>query len=220
MSNRRKRAAPSRMNDEKKKQLCWNMHDDRKNEVIDLDAGDEDHPVASTSSSSTSLIVINDDSTDEDLTRKGNNLSSLSFSTITDDTDDSFHLLTSLSIQLNIVISPYYSDPSWKALFGELVFKILPEQRLTENFHKKSYTLMRAESSDQLRVCVHAKSVEKTDDREESFPAVYEEDMLVESSLSNEMLEDLMWLQKKKLIVLHQRPGDDRCLKVLGLCDS
>lgn len=219
MSNRRKRAAPLRMNDEKKKQLCWNMHDDRKNEVIDLDAGDEDHPVASTSSSSTSLIVINDDSTDEDLTHKRNNLSSLSFSAITDETEDSCHLLASLSIQLNIVISPYYPDPSWKVLLGEFVLQILPEQLLTENFHKKNYTLMRAESSDQLHVCVHAKSIEMMDEREESFPTVYEEDIFVESSLSNEMLEELMWLQKKRLIVLHQRPGDAQCLKVLALCN-
>ncbi|XP_077206753.1 E3 ubiquitin-protein ligase SHPRH isoform X2 [Paroedura picta] len=214
MSNRRKRAAPLRMNDEKKKQLCWNMHDDRKKEVIDLDVGDEDHPVASTSSSSTSIIVINDDSTDEDLTHKGNNLSSLSFSTITDEAEDSCHLLTSLSIQINIVISPYHPDPSWKVLLGEFVLQILPEQLLAENFHKKCYTLMRAESNDRLRVCVHAKSIEKMDEREESFPAAYEEDMFVESSLSNEMLEDLMWLQKKRLIILYQRPGDAQCLKV------
>ncbi|XP_015267532.1 PREDICTED: E3 ubiquitin-protein ligase SHPRH isoform X2 [Gekko japonicus] len=214
MSNRRKRAAPLQMNDEKKKQLCWNMHDDRKNEVIDLDAVDEDHPVAGTSSSSASLIVINDDSIDEDLTCKGNNLSSLSFSRITDEVEESCHLLLPLSIQLNIVISPYYPDPSWKVLLGELVLQILPEQLLTENFHKKSYTLMRAESSDRLRVCVHAKSIEKMDEREESFPTAYEEDMFVESSLSNEMLEDLMWLQKKRLIVLHQRPEDAQCLKV------
>nr|XP_056708771.1 E3 ubiquitin-protein ligase SHPRH [Euleptes europaea] len=214
MSNRRKRAAPLRVNDEKKKQLCWNMHDDQKNDVIDLDAGDEDHPVAGTSSSSASLILINDDSSDEDLTPKGNNLSSLSFSTVIDEAEDSSHLLTSLSIQLSIVISPYYPDPSWKVLLGEFVFQLLPEQLLTENFHKKSYTLMRSESSDQLRVCVHAKSIEKMDDREESFPSAYEEDMFVESSLSNEILEDLMWLQKKRLIVLHQRPRDAQRLKV------
>ncbi|XP_054830770.1 E3 ubiquitin-protein ligase SHPRH isoform X2 [Eublepharis macularius] len=214
MSNRRKRAPPVRVNDEKKKQLCWNMHDDRKNEMTDLDAGDEEHPVAGTSSSSTSLIVINDDSTDEDLTHKGNNLSSLSFSTVIDEAEDSCHLLTSLSIQLNIVISPYYPDPSWKALLGEMVLQLLPEQLPAENFYKKSYTLMKAESRDHLCICVQARGIEKMDGREESFPSAYEEDMFVESSLSNEMLEDLMWLQKKSLIVLYQRPGDAQCLKV------
>ncbi|XP_034964701.1 E3 ubiquitin-protein ligase SHPRH isoform X4 [Zootoca vivipara] len=213
MSGRRKRAPPSRMNDEKKKQLCWNMHDDRKNEVIDLDAVDEDQPLAGTSSSSTAH-VINDDSTDEALTLKVNNLKSLSFSTILDEADDSCHLLTSISIQLNIVIFPYISDSNWKTLLGEFILQPLPGQQLTENVHKKSFTLMRAEPSDHLRICVHVKNVEKVDEREESLQNTYQEDVLVESSLSNEMLEDLMWLQKKRVIVLCQRSGDGQCLKV------
>nr|XP_034956926.1 E3 ubiquitin-protein ligase SHPRH-like [Zootoca vivipara] len=216
MSGRRKRAPPSRMNDEKKKQLCWNMHDDRKNEVIDLDAVDEDQPLAGTSSSSTAH-VINDDSTDEALTLKVNNLKSLSFSTILDEADDSCHLLTSISIQLNIVIFPYISDSNWKTLLGEFILQPLPGQQLTENVHKKSFTLMRAEPSDHLRICVHVKNVEKVDEREESLQNTYQEDVLVESSLSNEMLEDLMWLQKKRVIVLCQRSGDGQCLKVFGL---
>uniref|UniRef100_A0A8D0GD42 H15 domain-containing protein n=1 Tax=Sphenodon punctatus TaxID=8508 RepID=A0A8D0GD42_SPHPU len=45
MSSRRKRAPPLRMNEEMKQQLCWNMHEDRRNEVIILDGMDEDQPV-------------------------------------------------------------------------------------------------------------------------------------------------------------------------------
>lgn len=217
MSSRRKRAPPLRMNDEKKKQLCWNMHEDRKNEVIDLDAVDEDHPVAGTSSSSTALTDINDDSIDEELTCKGNSLRSLSFPTVVDEAEDSCHLLTSVSVQLNIVISPYCSDPSWKTLLGEFVLEVLHEQLLAENINRRSFTLMKAESSDQLHVCVHAKSTGKMDESEESVQSPYEEDILVESSLNKEMLEDLMWLQKKRIILLYQRPGGAHSLKVPGL---
>ncbi|XP_053147143.1 E3 ubiquitin-protein ligase SHPRH isoform X2 [Hemicordylus capensis] len=213
MSNRRKRAPPLRMNDEKKKHLCWNMHEDRKNEVIDLDAVDEDHPLPSTSSSSAVLIVINDDSVDEDLSHKSNGLKSLNFSTVIDEAEDSCHVLTSISVQLNIVISPC-SDPSWKTLLGEFILQPLPGQFLPDNIHKRSFTLMRTESSDQLHVCAHAKSIEKVDETEDSALSAYKEDVLVESSLSNEMLEDLMWLQKKRVIVLYQKSGDAQRLKV------
>ncbi|XP_062980647.1 E3 ubiquitin-protein ligase SHPRH isoform X2 [Elgaria multicarinata webbii] len=214
MSNRRKQAPPLRMNEEKKKQLCWNMHDDRKNEVIDLDAVDEDHPVAGTSSSSTAFIVINDDSMDEDLSHKGNKLKSQNFSTVIDEAEDSCYLLPSISIQINIMILPYCSDHSWKALLGEFVLHLLPEQLVTENIHKRGFTLMRAEFNDQLRIFVHTKNTKKVDEQEDSLLSNYEEEMLVESSLSNEILEDLMWLQKKKVIILYQRPGDAQCLKV------
>ncbi|XP_061480035.1 E3 ubiquitin-protein ligase SHPRH [Rhineura floridana] len=214
MSNRRKRAPPLRMNDEKKKQLCWNMHDDCKNEVMDLDAVDEGHPLADTSSSSTTFIVINDDSTDEDLTHKANSLKSLSFSTILDEAEDSCHFLTPISVQLNIVIPSCFPNLFWKTLLGEFMLEPLPGQLLTENIHKKTFTLMRAELSDQLHVCVHTKNIEKVDEREESLLNTYKDDMLVESSLNNEMLEDLMWLQKKRVIVLCQRSGDAQCLKI------
>ncbi|XP_044279122.1 E3 ubiquitin-protein ligase SHPRH isoform X2 [Varanus komodoensis] len=211
MSSRRKRAPPLRMNDEKKKQLCWNMHGDQKNEVIDLDAVDEDHPVASTSASSTGLIVINDDSMDEDLAEKGN---SVKFSAVMGGAEVSCHLMPSISIQINIVILPYCPDNSWKALLGEFVLEILPEQPITENIYKSGFTLMTAEFSDQLCIFVHSKNIEKVDEREESLLSNYEEDILVKSTLSNEILEDLMWLQKKRVIVLYQRPGNSQCLKV------
>lgn len=216
MSNRRKRAPPLKMNDEKKKQLCWNMHEDRQNEMLGLDVVDEDHPVAGPSSSSSALIVGNGDSIDEDLSPKGNSVKSLTFSAVIDELEDSCPLLTAISIQLSIVISPYCPDLSWKALLGELVLQFLPEQHLTENILKRSFTLRRAESSDQLCVCVHSKNVEKLDEREESALSVYDEVVSVESSLSKEMLEDLMWLQKKRVIALYQTSGNTQCLKVLG----
>ncbi|KAJ7342021.1 hypothetical protein JRQ81_008403 [Phrynocephalus forsythii] len=213
MSSRRKRAPPLRINDEKKKQLCWNMHDDRKNEVIDLDVVDDDHAVDSASSSSAPLAVINDNNIDEDLAYRGSCQPPLSFSAVTDEVEDSCHLLTPVSIQLNIVILPYCSDPSWKTLLGEFILQLFPEQCLSENIHKKAFTLMRAEFSGQLRICVHPHTKEKMDEKEELLPST-SEDVFAESSLNSDILEDLMWLQKKRVIVLYQRPEDAECLKV------
>ncbi|XP_063165053.1 E3 ubiquitin-protein ligase SHPRH isoform X1 [Candoia aspera] len=214
MSRRRKGAPPMRMNEEKKKQLCWNMHDDQKNEMIDLDIMGEDHPVAGTSSSSTALIVINDDRGHEDLTHKEENLKSPNFSTLIDEAEDCCHPLPSISIRLNILILPYCPDPPWKTLFGEFTLQLLPEQHLNENIQKKGLTLMTAEVSDHLHILVHANDIVKVDKGEESLQSTYEVDLLVESSLNNEILENLMWLQKKKVIVLYHRPGDAHYLKV------
>ncbi|XP_016854276.2 E3 ubiquitin-protein ligase SHPRH isoform X2 [Anolis carolinensis] len=214
MSSRRKRAPPSRVNDEKKQQLCWNMHDDRKHEVIDLDAVDEDQSVAGTSSSSTALIVISDDSANEELIHKEHVQRSLIFSTVTVDAEDSCNILAPVSIQLNIVILPYCPDPSWKILFGEFILQLLPYDFLIENIHKRSFTLMKTESNDKLHICFHAKNTEKLDEKEEPVLRNYEEEIMVESSLSSEILEHIMWLQKKRIIVLYQKPGEANCLKV------
>nr|XP_032650469.1 E3 ubiquitin-protein ligase SHPRH isoform X2 [Chelonoidis abingdonii] len=213
MSNRRKRAPPLRMDEEKKKQLCWNMHEDRRNEVILLDDNmDEDHPVPGPSTSSVSFVV-DDDSIDEGLAYRENRGSkSVGFST--DDGEDSCSILTSISVQLNIVVSPYHSDNFWKALLGEFVLQLLPQKILIEKIHKRSFTLMRADSGDQLQICVHARSGEEGGEEEKESFGDYEEGILVESSLNSEILEDLRWLQKKKVIGLYQRPREDQALKV------
>uniref|UniRef100_A0A8C3HTU0 E3 ubiquitin-protein ligase SHPRH n=1 Tax=Chrysemys picta bellii TaxID=8478 RepID=A0A8C3HTU0_CHRPI len=213
MSNRRKRAPPLRMDEEKKKQLCWNMHEDRRNEVILLDDNmDEDHPVPGPSTSSVSF-VIDDDSIDEGLAYRENRGSkSVGFST--DDGEDSCSILTSISVQLNIVVLPYHSDNSWKALLGEFVLQLFPQKILIEKIHKRSFTLMRTDSGDQLQICLHARSGEEGGEEEKESLGDYEEGILVESSLNSEMLEDLRWLQKKKVIGLYQRPREDQALKV------
>uniref|UniRef100_A0A670Z0Z3 E3 ubiquitin-protein ligase SHPRH n=1 Tax=Pseudonaja textilis TaxID=8673 RepID=A0A670Z0Z3_PSETE len=214
MSRRRKNAPPMRMNEEKKKQLCWNMHDDQKNDMIDVDVMDEDHTVAGTSSSSAVHIVINDDSEDEDLTHREKNPKSPNFSTVVDETEDSCHPLPSIAIQLNILILPYQPDPPWKTLLGEFTLQLLPEQHLSDNIQKKGLTLMTAEFSDHLHLLVHTNDIIKVDKGEESLQSTYELDILVESSLNNKIMENLMWLQKKKIIILYQRSGDTRSVKV------
>ncbi|NWH56760.1 SHPRH ligase, partial [Geococcyx californianus] len=212
MSSRRKRAPPSKIDEEKKKQLCWNMHEDRRNEITsDDEVTNEDHvPGPSTS---TSFIVINDDSTDEDLIQKeGSSSKSVKFLTVNDE-EDSYSTLTPVSVQLNIIVLPYRVDGSWKALLGELALHLPSEQILTDDFLKRSFTLMRGDSEDQLQVCVHERSEEEYNETKEYLGA-YEQRILVEPTLGSEILEGLRWLQKKKIVGLYQRPGEPQALKV------
>ncbi|NXY24564.1 SHPRH ligase, partial [Atrichornis clamosus] len=214
MSSRRKRAPPSKVDEEKKKKLCWNMHDDRRNEMVTLDdeVTNEDHvPVPSTS---TSFIVINDDSTDEDLVQKeGSGSKSVKFLTVNDE-EDSYSILTPVSVQLNIIVLPYRADRSWKALLGEFALRLPSEQILTDEFRERSFTLMRGDSDDELQVCVHERSEEEYSNETKEYLGAYEQRILVEPTLSGEILEGLRWLQKKKIIGLYQRPGEAQALKV------
>ncbi|NXO36029.1 SHPRH ligase, partial [Locustella ochotensis] len=214
MSSRRKRAPPSKVDEEKKKKLCWNMHEDRRNEMAALDdeATNEDQiPVPSTS---TSIVVINDDSTDEDFVQKeGSGSKSVKFLTVNDE-EDSYSILTPVSAQLNIIVLPYRADRSWKALLGEFALRLPSEQILTDEFHDRSFTLMRGDSDDELQVCVHERSEEEYSNETKEYLGTYERRILVEATLSGEILEGLRWLQKKKIIGLYQRPGEAQALKV------
>ncbi|NWR96932.1 SHPRH ligase, partial [Motacilla alba] len=214
MSSRRKRAPPSKVDEEKKKKLCWNMHEDRRNEMVALDdeVTNEDHiPVPSTSGS---FIVINDDSTDEDLVQKeGSGSKSVKFLTVNDE-EDSYSILTPVSVQLNIIVLPYRADKSWKALLGEFALRLPSEQILTDEFRDRSFTLMRGDSDDELQVCVHERSEEEYSNETKEYLGTYEQRILVEATLSGEILEGLRWLQKKKIIGLYQRPGEAQALKV------
>lgn len=213
MSSRRKRAPPSKVDEEKKKKLCWNMHEDRRNEVITLDDEEtsEDHvPGPSTSAS---IIVINDDSADEDPIGKDSSGSkSVKFLTVNDE-EDSYSILTPVSVQLNIIVLPYHADGSWKALLGEFALHLPSEQVLTDEFHERSFTL-RGDSDDQLQVCVHKRSEEEYSNETKEYLGVYEQCILVKSTLGGEILEGLRWLQKKKIVGLYQRPGEAQALKV------
>ncbi|XP_041325833.1 E3 ubiquitin-protein ligase SHPRH isoform X2 [Pyrgilauda ruficollis] len=214
MSSRRKRAPPSKVDEEKKKKLCWNMHEDRRNEMVALDdeVTDEDHiPLPSTSAS---FIVINDDSTDEDLVQKeGSGSKSVKFLTVNDE-EDSYSILTPVSVQLNIIVLPYRADRSWKALLGEFALRLPSEQILSDEFRDRSFTLMKGDSDDELQVCVHERSEEEYSNETKEYLGAYEQRILVEATLSGEILEGLRWLQKKKIIGLYQRPGEAQALKV------
>ncbi|NXO30800.1 SHPRH ligase, partial [Cisticola juncidis] len=212
MSSRRKRAPPSKVDEEKKKKLCWNMHEDRRNEVLDDELTNENQiPVPSTSAS---FIDLNDDSTDEDLVQKeGSGSKSVKFLTVNDE-EDSYSTLTPVSVQLNITVLPYRADRSWKALLGEFALRLPSEEILTDKFRDRSFTLMRGDSDDKLQVCVHERSEEEYSNETKEYLGTYEQRFLVEATLSGEILEGLRWLQKKKIIRLYQRPGEAQALKV------
>ncbi|KFO69712.1 E3 ubiquitin-protein ligase SHPRH [Cuculus canorus] len=215
MSGRRKRAPPSKIDEEKKKQLCWNMHEDRRNEMITLDDDmTSEDLVPGPSTSSTSFIVINEDSTDEDLVQKeGSRSKSVKFLTVNNE-EDSYSILPSVSVPLNIIVLPYRADGSWKALLGEFVLHLPSEQILTDNFHERSFSLMRGDSEDQLQICVHERSEEEYSNETKEYLGAYEQCILVETNLGGELLEGLRWLQKKRIIGLYQRPGESQALKV------
>ncbi|XP_051469382.1 E3 ubiquitin-protein ligase SHPRH isoform X2 [Apus apus] len=213
MSSRRKRAPPSKIDEEEKKKLCWNMHEDRRNEVITIDdeITNEDHVPGP--SSSASFIVINDENTDENLIQKeGNGSKSVKFLTVNDE-DDVYSILTPVSVQLNIIVLPYHEDGPWKALLGEFALHLPSEQILTDEFHERSFTL-KGDPDDQLQVCVHERSEEEYSNETKEYLGAYEQHVLVQSTLGGEILEGLRWLQKKKIIGLYQRPREVQALKV------
>ncbi|XP_008539094.2 E3 ubiquitin-protein ligase SHPRH [Equus przewalskii] len=215
MSSRRKRAPPVRIDEEKQQQLRWNMHEDRRNEPLLLT--DDEHSCPGSDSSSAHCIILDDSLKEEvaprDKKKRCSEVVSVSKSIDREETGGTF---SPLSVKLNIVISPYHFDNSWKAFLGELTLQLLPEQNLVENFSERSFTLMSSESSNQFLICVHSecKDVEKQEKGLNEPVSVYDKGIRVEASFSGEMLEDLGWLQKKKRIKLYQKPEGNRIIKV------
>ncbi|KAK1338088.1 hypothetical protein QTO34_001198 [Cnephaeus nilssonii] len=214
MSNRRKRAPPVKVDEEKQQQLRWNMHEDRRNEPVTLT--DDEHPYPASESSSAQCIIL-DDSLKEEVAHRDKKRCSesvcISESIDKEETGDSF---SPLSVKLNIVISPCRFDNSWKALLGEFTLQLLPEQSLIENFSERSFTLMSSESSSQFLIYVHSEciDVEKQEKGLNKPSSVCDKGTRVESSFSGEMLEDLGWLQKKRRIKLYHKPDGNHIIKV------
>ncbi|KAM8789010.1 E3 ubiquitin-protein ligase SHPRH isoform 1-T1 [Rhynchonycteris naso] len=212
MSSRRKRAPPVRVDEEKQQQLRWNMHEDRRDEVLT----DDEHP-SSGSDTSSAICVILEDSGKEEVAPRGrrrySGAVSLSESVNKEENGDSF---SPSSVKLNIVISPCHFDNSWKAFLGEFTLQLLPEQSLVEDFSERSFTLMSSESSNQFLIYFHSEctGVEKQKKGLSEPNSVCIKGILVESSFSGELLEDLGWLQEKRKIRLHQKPEGDHIIKV------
>ena len=121
-----------------------------------------------------------------------------------------------MSVKLNIIISPYHFDNSWKAFLGEFTLQLLPEQCLIQNFFEKSFTLMSPKLSNQFLIYVHSgcENVEKKERGLNEPVSICDKGIQVESSFSSEMLQDLGWLQKKKRIKLYQKPEENNIIKV------
>ncbi|NXF49453.1 SHPRH ligase, partial [Oceanites oceanicus] len=215
MSSRRKRGGPSKIDEEKRGGLCWNMHEDGGDEVITLDdeGGNEDH-VPGPRGGSASFIVINDDSTDEDLIQKGGSGSKSVKFWGGNDEDDSYSGGAPVSVQLNMGGLPYRADGSWGGLLGEFALHGGAEQILTDELGGRSFTLMRGGGGDQLQVCVHGGGEEEYSNETGGYLGAYEQRRGGEPTLGGEIGGGLRWLQKKKGGGLYQRPGEGGGLKV------
>uniref|UniRef100_A0A8C6CY06 E3 ubiquitin-protein ligase SHPRH n=1 Tax=Moschus moschiferus TaxID=68415 RepID=A0A8C6CY06_MOSMO len=214
MSSRRKRAPPVRVDEEKQQQLCWNMHEDRRNEPLTLTDDEQSCPGLDPSPAHR---IILDDSLKEEVAHKEKKRCSEAVSISKSiDKEETGGIFSPLSVKLNIVISPYHFDNSWKAFLGEFTLQLLPEQCLIENFSEKSFTLTSSELSNQFLVYVHSgcENVEKKERGLNEPVSICDKGIQVESSFSSEMLEDLGWLQKKKRIKLYQKPEENNIIKV------
>lgn len=214
MSSRRKRAPPVRVDEEKQQQLHWNMHEDRRNEPLTLT--DDEHPSSGSDFSSAHCIIL-DDSLKEEVAHQDKKRCSEAVSISKSmDKEETGGLFSPLSAKLNIVISPYHSDNSWKAFLGELTLQLLPEQSLIEHFSERSFTLMSSESSNHFLIYVNSEceDVEKQEKGLSEPVSICDKGIRVESSFSGEMLEDLGWLQKKRRIKLYQKPEGNHMIKV------
>uniref|UniRef100_A0A8D2JME1 E3 ubiquitin-protein ligase SHPRH n=1 Tax=Sciurus vulgaris TaxID=55149 RepID=A0A8D2JME1_SCIVU len=214
MSNRRKRALPVKVDEEKQQQLRWNMHEDRRNEPLTLT--DDEQPCPGAESSPVHCIVLDDNPQGEVVHRDKKRCSqsgSVLKLTEKEETIDSF---SSSSVKLSIIISPYHLDNSWKAFLGEVILKLLPEQNLIENFSERSFTLMSSESSSEFLIYVHSEceEVKKQEKGFKELVSICDKGIRVESSFTGELLEDLGWLQKKRRIKLYQRPEGNHIIKV------
>lgn len=218
MSSRRKRAPPVRVDEEKQQQLCWNMHEDRRNEPLVFT--DDEQPDPGPDSSSAPCVILDDSLTEEVAhsgKRRRSETVSISKSIDGQETADRF---SPSSAKLNIVISPCHFDNSWRAVLGEFTLQLLPEQSLAEHFSERSFTLMSSESSSQFLMYVHPEGmdVEKQEKGPKEPVSVCDKGVRVESSFSGELLEDLGWLQKKRRIKLYQKPEGNDVIKVLSFC--
>ncbi|NXL94438.1 SHPRH ligase, partial [Alectura lathami] len=212
MSGRRKRKLPSKVDETKKKQLCWNMHDGQQIELIIKDdemTDEDDSPGPSTSSAP--LLVRSDNLSDEDLTRK--RCSGSRFLKVHDG-EGSYFTLNSASVQLSIVVLPYCADGSWKALVGEFALYLPSEQTLAEEFCEEGFTLVTEDADSHLLLCVHKRREKGYSHGRKACLGAYRKIISVVSTLDGELLEDLRWLQNKKIIGFHQRPGEAQALKV------
>lgn len=210
MSSRRKRAPPVKVDEERQQQLHWNMHEDLRNEPLNLTI---EQPCSGADSSSDCILI--DDDTPEDVVHRDKKRRSEAVSTL-----ESTEKETPLSVKLNVTVSPYHVDHSWKAFLGDFALQLLPEESLVEHFSERSFALMSSESSNQFLIYVHSEC--KDEEKQESVckesADVCTKGLRVESSFSSDMLQDLAWLQKKKGIKLYQRPEGSHMIKVLTCC--
>lgn len=207
MSSRRKRAPPMKVDEERQQQLHWNMHEDLRSEPLTMTVGEQ---ACSDADSSSDCIIIDEGPPESALHRDKKRRSETV--SVLEATEEE----TRLSVTLNVTVSPYRVDNSWKAFLGDFALQLLPKESLVEHFSERTFTLSPSESSSQFLIYVHSecKNVEKQENVLEGSAGVCSKGIRVESSFSSDMLQDLAWLQKRRGIKLYQRPDGTHTIKV------
>ncbi|XP_033874858.3 E3 ubiquitin-protein ligase SHPRH [Acipenser ruthenus] len=211
MSSRRKRAPPVKVDEETKKQLCWNMHEDLKNDDITPEADNVPGP-----SSSAAPLTYEDDNTLEEgcsIDVKDRISSPQSFLGLTEPREESLCIPSPIYIPINLkVLSPCEPGPIWKALIGECLLHPKSAHLFPGGIQDLSFTLRM--TNDQLSVCLHREG-EGVNTEESDFSSrdVYS----VECSLDSTVLEDLMWLQKRRVVQLYQIQNEDSDFLKVGI---
>ncbi|CAN9502331.1 unnamed protein product [Ophioblennius macclurei] len=196
MSSRRKRAPPVRVDEDAKKRLDWNMLEDRVNEAIQED---DQTPTCSLLSvdpaPSSTFFPTAEDITDASFTH------SVRFSEeLPGTSSDSVSVSTSLALA---VLPALKLSHVWKALIGE--FNIRPAW-LPADHKERAFTLHKM--GDQL--CL------SYSDPDESSGLQWrpgEDTCTAECNISRIPLEDLDWLQKRRVVQLCYQ-AEDELLKV------
>ncbi|XP_067840174.1 E3 ubiquitin-protein ligase SHPRH [Heptranchias perlo] len=203
MSNKRKRAAPVRVDEEMKKKLSWNMCDDLKDQHSLAAPNGINSPLAAGLSfpghgEADPLLISN---------LKPNQPSNTSIATEVEDGEGPSP--SSISTQLSLTVSPYQSDKQWEALLEEFNLQLPSGQVFPAEIWSLSPRLMKTSVDHQLQVLVSKKCYDFESDAHEEIMGC------VKTSLSYNVLEDIMWLQKKKVLGLFQKKTEDcQTLKV------
>uniref|UniRef100_A0A8C4ICD8 SNF2 histone linker PHD RING helicase n=1 Tax=Dicentrarchus labrax TaxID=13489 RepID=A0A8C4ICD8_DICLA len=188
MSSRRKRAPPVRVDEEDKKRLNWNMLDDRKNEVIQ---GDDQIPTCSIlpvdPTPSGSFLSATEDVTEAACT------SSVRF---TEELPGTSSDSSASSASLALTVEPALKlGHIWKALIGE--FTVRPAW-IPSDSEQRAFILHRM--GDQL--CLSYSSCDESSGQQWKPDG---DTCTVECSLTVIPLEDLDWMQKRRVVQLcHQ----------------
>ena len=184
MSSRRKRAPPVRVDEEEKKRLSWNMLEDRKNEVIQEDDQMPTCSVLPDSPAPSSSFLSPTQPARAPSVQFTEELPSTS--------SDSISASASLALSVEPVLKLSHV---WKALIGE--FSVWPAW-IPSDYEQRAFILHRM--GEQL--CL---SYSSCDDSVELQWKPDKDTCMVECSLSVIPLEDLDWMQKRRVVQLcHQ----------------
>ncbi|XP_043924742.1 E3 ubiquitin-protein ligase SHPRH [Protopterus annectens] len=209
MSSRRKSAAPVKVDEEAKKKLCWSMHDGIKDDCFTLDSLQDDS-LPGPSSLSSSFLIVQDDTVDEEL-NCSREQSSSSFLQFVEDGEESYSSLPPVSILLNLTVSSMPSD-CWMELLGEFSLELVSGQLPIENINKCTFSLKKASMGGKLLNLALSKEEDTGVEDNELYETLNSHGELysVECSLRISILEDFMWLQKKRVLGLYHRHSE-RC---------